>query len=159
MIFFLNGRVNYSLRNGSPVSAVRYGSLCYSGHDWQWLLSELCAQLSCKCHQQGSVFVDALRLISHSHQRGCTLMIFFFFLILWKDESFASVSTIQLHFVWVEMFRKATTFFRYTLLSLNLTVAKCVGFIFERAARSLLRKCCKVTLTIFDSVAYSVANY
>lgn len=76
--FTLNGPVNYSLRNVSQSSAVKYGLMCHPGHGWQWLLSRLWVQLSCKCHQRGSVFIDALNLISHSSQRACTLIMFFF---------------------------------------------------------------------------------
>lgn len=67
-MIFLNGPANCSLRNGSPIGALGCGLLCYAGHDWQWLLRGLLEQLSHKCHQEGSVFIDAFRLISHSYQ-------------------------------------------------------------------------------------------
>lgn len=116
--FFLNGPVNYSLRNASPSSSVGCGLMCYPGHGWQWLLSKLWEQLSCKCHQRGSVFIDALRLISHSNRRGSTLQIFYF--ILLQHKSFASINTIQLHrgsiASRVQMFYVAKVFFRCAFL-------------------------------------------
>lgn len=57
--FFLNGLVNYSLRNGPPVVALGYGLLCFPGHGWQWILGGLWAQLSCKCQ------VSYLLMLSH----------------------------------------------------------------------------------------------
>lgn len=78
-VIFLNGPVNCSLRNGSPIGALGCGLLCYPGHDRLRLLRALREQHSHKCHQQGSVFIDAFRIISHSHQRGSVPISIFYF--------------------------------------------------------------------------------